>query len=50
MDNALVENKMRGIVNSYHSRLKKWMNRFNGVVTKYLQHCLDWFRYIDSKE
>lgn len=23
-------------VNSYHSRLKKWMDRFNGVSTKYL--------------
>lgn len=25
-------------VNSYHSRLKRWMDRFNGVATKYLQH------------
>ncbi|MCM3632170.1 IS1595 family transposase [Paenibacillus camelliae] len=37
-------------VNSYHSRLKKWMDRFNGVATKYLQHYLAWFRFIDSKE
>ncbi len=37
-------------VNSYHSRLKKWMDRFNGVATKYLQNYLAWFRYIDSKE
>lgn len=37
-------------VNSYHSRLKKWMDRFNGVATKYLEHYLAWFRYIDSKE
>ena len=37
-------------VNSYHSRLKKWMDRFNGVATKYLQHYLAWFRYIDSME
>ncbi|GAA4847565.1 hypothetical protein GCM10023310_27120 [Paenibacillus vulneris] len=37
-------------VNSYHSRLKKWIDRFNGVTTKYLQHYLAWFRYIDSKE
>ena len=27
-------------VSSYHSRLKRWMNRFNGVVTKYLQNYL----------
>ncbi len=26
------------------------MDRFNGVATKYLQHSLTWFRYIDSKE
>ncbi|MDF2723448.1 MAG: ISXO2-like transposase [Paenibacillus sp.] len=37
-------------VNSYHSRLKKWMDGFNGVATKYLQHYLAWFRYVDSKE
>jgi hypothetical protein len=36
--------------NSYHSRLKRWIDRFNGVATKYLQHYLAWFRYIDSKE
>ncbi|MDQ0914615.1 transposase-like protein [Paenibacillus sp. V4I5] len=37
-------------VNSYHSRLKRWINRFNGVATKYLQHYLAWFRYLDNKE
>ncbi|SMF85558.1 ISXO2-like transposase domain-containing protein [Paenibacillus uliginis N3/975] len=37
-------------VNSYHSRLKRWMDRFNGVATKYLEHYLAWFRYLDSKE
>jgi transposase-like protein/IS1 family transposase len=37
-------------VNSYHSRLKKWIDRFNGVATKYLHHYLAWFRYLDSKE
>lgn len=37
-------------VNSYHSRLKRWMDRFNGVSTKYLQNYLAWFRYLDSKE
>ncbi|WP_166244459.1 IS1 family transposase [Paenibacillus turpanensis] len=37
-------------VNSYHSRLKKWMDRFNGIATKYLEHYLAWFRYLDSKE
>lgn len=37
-------------VNNYHSRLKRWIDRFNGVETKYLQHYLAWFRYLDSKE
>ena len=30
--------------------MKKWMDRFNGVATKYLQHYLAWFRYLDSKD
>lgn len=29
-------------VNSYVSRLKKWLARFNGVATKYLQNYLGW--------
>jgi len=37
-------------VNNYHSRLKRWIDRFNEVATKYLQHYLAWFRYLDSKE
>ncbi|EKP97575.1 transposase [Bacillus cereus] len=35
-------------VNSYHSRLKGWIDRFNGVATKYLDHYLSWFRFLDS--
>jgi transposase-like protein len=31
-------------VNNYHSR---WMNRFNGVATKYLDHYLSWFLFLD---
>jgi len=34
-------------VNSYHSRLKKWMLRFHGVATKYLDHYLAWFRALE---
>lgn len=26
------------------------MDRFNGVASKYLEHYLAWFRYLDSKE
>ena len=34
-------------VNNYHSRLKGWMQRFNGVATKYLTHYLSWFHFLD---
>lgn len=34
-------------INSYHSRLKKWMNRFNGVATKYLNNYMYWFKWIE---
>lgn len=27
-------------VNSYHSKLKRWIQRFNGVATKYLYNYL----------
>jgi len=35
-------------VNAYHSRLKKWMDRFNGVATKYLESYLSWYRELDE--
>jgi transposase-like protein len=31
-------------VNAYHSRLKKWMGKFNGVATHYLANYLGWHR------
>jgi hypothetical protein len=34
-------------VNSYHKRLKGWMERFNGVATRYLDNYLFWFRFLD---
>lgn len=34
-------------VNSYHSRLKTWMRRFNGVASSYLPNYLGWFRALD---
>ncbi|WP_413473706.1 IS1595 family transposase [Streptococcus parauberis] len=45
--------RVRGVyhiqnVNSYHSRLKGWINRFNGVATKYLDHYLSWFQFLDQ--
>jgi transposase-like protein/IS1 family transposase len=35
-------------VNAYHSRLKKWVGRFNGVATKYLFNYLIWFEHLDD--
>ena len=34
-------------VNNYHSRLKGWIQRFNGVATKYLDNYLSWFHFLD---
>jgi hypothetical protein len=36
-------------VNSLHSRMKKWLDRFKGVATKYLDNYLAWFLFIDSR-
>ena len=33
--------------NAYQSRLKKWMERFNGVATSYLNNYLYWFRFLE---
>ena len=33
--------------NSYHGRLKGWMDRFRGVATSYLESYLGWFRALD---
>ena len=34
--------------NSYHGRLKGWMDRFRGVATSYLESYLGWFRALDG--
>jgi hypothetical protein len=34
-------------VNEYHTRLKKWMNRFQGVATKYLDNYLFCHRFLE---
>lgn len=34
-------------VNAYDSRLKRWMDRFNGVATKYLPNYLGWRRLLE---
>lgn len=35
-------------VNAYHSRLKLWLCRFNGVATYYLANYLGWFRALQT--
>lgn len=35
-------------VNNFHSRLKQWMHRFNGVSTKYLQNYMNWFALLEE--
>jgi len=37
-------------VNSYHSKIKTWIRRFNGVATKYLENYLGWHRWIDQNK
>lgn len=38
-------------INNYHSQLKKFMQRFNGVSTKYLNNYLIWHNFVNySKE
>jgi FMN phosphatase YigB (HAD superfamily) len=34
-------------VNAYHKRLKQFMDRFQGVATKYLDNYLNWFRFLE---
>lgn len=36
-------------VNAYHSRMKGWMNHFNGVASKYLDNYMVWFKFLDCK-
>lgn len=33
-------------VNAHHGKLKKWMDRFNGVATKYLANYMYWFKWL----
>ena len=36
-------------INNYHSKLKKFMDKFNGVATKYLNNYLVWHTWFDMK-
>lgn len=37
-------------VNAYGGRFKQWLDRFNGVATKYLQSYLGWRRWLEKGE
>lgn len=37
-------------VNSYHRRLKDWIDGFQGVATKYLNNYLFWFRFLEQQK
>ena len=37
-------------VNVYHKRVKQFMERFEGVATKYLAIYLFWFRYLEQSK
>ena len=37
-------------LNAYISRLKAWMQRFNGVATKYLDNYLGWRRLLEKQK
>jgi len=45
-----IKNKIYHIqnINGYHSRLKKWIERFHGVASKYLSNYLSWFRLLEK--
>jgi transposase-like protein len=34
-------------INAFHSKLKKWMDNFNGVATKYLANYMYWFKWLE---
>lgn len=34
-------------INAFHNKLKKWMDRFNGVATKYLANYMYWFKWLE---
>jgi transposase-like protein/IS1 family transposase len=36
-------------VNGFHSRMKKWIDRFKGVASKYLDNYLAWFLFVDKR-
>jgi transposase-like protein len=35
-------------VNSFHGRFKGWLDRFNGVSSKFLDNYLTWFSFLDA--
>lgn len=51
--NASKGERVRGIfhiqhANSFHRRMKQWMDRFQGVATKYMNNYLYWFHMLEK--
>jgi hypothetical protein len=51
--NARRGERVRGIyhiqhANSFHRRLKQWIDRFQGVATKYMNNYLYWFYMLEK--
>jgi transposase-like protein len=51
--NASKKERVRGLyhiqnANGFHSRLKRWLARFNGVASKFLDNYLVWFNFLDT--
>lgn len=34
-------------INSFHSQLKRWIRKFNGVSTKHLSNYLGWYKWVE---
>jgi hypothetical protein len=48
MEQRTLQEKLLVKINSVQTQLELWMDRFNGVATKYLQQYWNWFRAEDS--
>lgn len=35
-------------VNAYHSHFKKWLDRFKGIASKYINNYLAWFNFLEE--
>jgi hypothetical protein len=48
VEQRALRKKLSAKTDSVQTQLERWMERFNGVATKYLQQYWNWFRAEDS--